>query len=258
MPPPPEFLDTRPADVGLADATDPYASFRIDDGRQVMLLLREVRDAGVPVALSAPSGAALSATIWSLDGDRRQLSLDIEPGDPSLQSLVDGNEATGVAYLESVKLQFDLDGLVLVRSAQATALQARLPRRLWRFQRRNAYRVRPIDNRTPSAQLRHPAIPDMLLTLRILDVSIGGCALLLPPEVPPLPVGATLHGVTLTLDSFTRFEATLRLQHATSLMGDSAGLRLGCELLRMPAEHERLLQRFIDQTQRRRRLLSLD
>ena len=61
---------------------------------------------------------------------------------------------------------------------------------MFRFQRRNTFRVRTIERTSPTAPFRHPAIPDMALALRVLDVSIGGCALLLPANVPALQPGA--------------------------------------------------------------------
>ena len=91
-----------------------------------------------------------------------------------------------------------------------------------------------------------------------LDISIGGCALMLPAETPPLPPGLEMGGVLLDLDTDTLLEVTLRIQHATSVQGKTNGLRLGCELIRPDAGNLRTLQRYIDQTQKRRRLMSLD
>jgi len=252
------FLDTQPAPLGDGEQGDPFADFRCAHPREVLSLLRELRDATTPVALSSPGGAGLGATVWTLDPDRQRIALDVEPGDPQLPGLVEANEATAVAYLDAVKLQFDLQDLVLVRSARATALQARLPRCVYRFQRRASFRVRTLDRGAPTAQFRHPALPDMQLSLRIVDVSIGGCALMLPDDLPPLPMGVTVHGVKLQLDAETVLDATVRLLHATSVQSRPPGLRLGCELLRMDPGSERQLQRYIDHTQKRRRLLSLD
>jgi len=50
----------------------------------------------------------------------------------------------------------------------------------------------------------------------------------------------------------------MRMQHATVLGGQARGARLGCEFVNLAAEAQRTLQRFIDQTQKRRRLMSLD
>jgi flagellar brake protein len=108
------------------------------------------------------------------------------------------------------------------------------------------------------ARLRHPMIPDMQLNLRVLDISIGGCALFLPNDVPQLDAGILMNGVTMDLDPDTRVTTGLRLQHVTSLNPESGGVRLGCEMVSPGHDSLRLLQRYIDQTQKRRRMLAMD
>lgn len=247
-----------PRQDAAAGAQDPTAQFRCEHPRDVLALLRRLRDSAVPVTLSGPGGSHLNTTVWTVDDAHQRLALEVESGDCQLASLVEGNEATAVAYLDAIKLQFDLQHLVLVRSARATALQCDLPACLYRFQRRSSYRVRTLDRSAPTAHLRHPSLPDMPLVLRILDLSIGGCALLLPEGVPPLPLGLVLNGVGLALDGDTRTAVGLRLQHFSSINHHYQGLRLGCEFMPLDAQAQRNLQRYIDQTQKRRRLLSLD
>jgi c-di-GMP-binding flagellar brake protein YcgR len=96
----------------------------------------------------------------------------------------------------------------------------------------------------------------MPLALRVLDVSIGGCALFLPDDVPPLPPGVVLNGVQMDLDVDTRIHVALRLQHVTSINPESRGVRLGCEMVNPGSDVTRALQRYIDQTQKRQRLLN--
>ena len=251
------FQDTQPAPID-SGVGDPFAQFRSSHPREVQALLRDLRDGGTPVALSAPDGAGLGATLWTVDAERGRIAFDVEPGDPQLPGLVQANEATAVAYLDAVKLQFDLHHLVLVRSQRATALQATLPACIYRFQRRSSFRVRTLDRGAPTARLRHPSLPDMQLALRIVDLSSGGCALMLPPDVPTLPAGLEMGGVVLDLDTDTVLDVVLRIQHVTSVQGKAGtSLRLGCELLRLDAGTLRTLQHYIDRTQERRRLLSL-
>ena len=247
-----------PEDSAGAATADPLAPFRCTHPRDVLALLRRLRDGAVPVAVAGPGGAHLSATLWSVDEQHQRLALEVEPGDTQLAGLVEANEATAVAYLDAIKVQFDLQDLVLVRSPRASALQCDLPSCLYRFQRRGSFRVRTLDRSAPSAHLRHPHLPDMPLALRILDLSIGGCALLLPEDVPAVPLGVTLRGVVLALDAETRLPVTLRLQHASSIHQHRQGLRMGCEFLQLDPQAERTLQRHIDLIQKRRRLLSLD
>lgn len=251
------FENTQPAALGSEGGIDPWAEFRVDHPREVLAILRQLRDGNVPVNLNAPDGAMLATSLWALDDERGRLNFSADPGHPQLDRLVEENEAVAVAYLDSVKLQFDVADLLLVRSLNAAALQARVPREVYRFQRRGAYRVRTPEQHAPTAGLRHPAIPEMTLALRVLDVSVGGCALFLPTNVPPIEPGSTLANVHVELDGDTRFTLSLRIHHVTKIGSHDRGVRLGCEWTRLDGAAARSLQRYIDQTQKRRRLLSL-
>ncbi|MCU0968756.1 MAG: flagellar brake protein [Rubrivivax sp.] len=252
------FQDTRPAQLDAAAGTDAWAPFRIDHPGEVLAMLRRLRDGSVPVILNAPAGAAVTTTLWTLDDRRSHLGFSVPGNEAALEVLVDGDEAVAVAYLDHVKLQFDLDDLVLVHGARDRVLRTAWPVVLYRFQRRDSYRVRTLERHAPTARLRHPAIAEMSLALRVLDVSSGGCAILVPGDVPPLEPGLTLHAVRIELDGDTRFVASLLLHHVTSIPNADRGVRIGCEWTGLDAAAARALQRYIDQTQKRRRLLALD
>lgn len=232
--------------------------FRISSPREVATMLRQFQDGNLLLNLNGSNGAMLSTTLWAVDPTRGQLSFSADANAPVTQKLVECEEAVAVGYLDSIKVQFDVQGLVLVRGIGGSAIGARLPRELFRFQRRNAFRVRPLLRSSPLARVRHPAIAEMQLALRVIDVSIGGCALFLPDDVPPMQAGMVMNQVQIDLDADTRLHANLRLCHVTVLNPDSKGARLGCEFVNPGADLERTLQRFIDQTQKRRRLMSLE
>jgi len=48
------FQDTRPAALGPEGSLDPGADFRVEDGAELLRLLRQLCDGSVPVTLSAP------------------------------------------------------------------------------------------------------------------------------------------------------------------------------------------------------------
>ena len=96
----------------------------------------------------------------------------------------------------------------------------------------------------------------MRLGLRIVDLSVGGCALQLPDDVPALQPGTELRGARVELDAHTAFGATLRLQHVGTLHGAARGLYLGCAFTDLDGAAQRALQRYIDHTQPRRRVLA--
>ena len=252
------FQDTQAAALDDAGGIDPWASFRVTHAGEAQALLRTLRDSGAPVVLAAPDGSTATCTLWSIDATQGRLSFSAEAESPPLQRLMEADEAVAVAYLESVKLQFDLEGLLLVRGAHSVALQTLMPRDIYRFQRRASFRVRPAARSAPTVTMRHPSIPEMALRIRVLDVSVGGCALLWPADVPDIRPGVVLQGLHVRIDAETSFEASIHVHHIASMHSGEQGHRIGCEWQQLGSAAERVLQRYVDQTQKRRRLLALD
>lgn len=231
--------------------------FRLTTPAEITALLRRLCDDSVRLNLNASNGTVLPTTLWTIDAVRGALSFSADIDDVRLAAVLDCDESIVVGYLDNVKVQFEVDSLVLVRGGRSCALTCRFPRELFRFQRRGAYRVRPALRSTPQACVRHPEIADMSLALRLIDVSISGCALFLPEDVPPLQPGVVMNQVLIELDAETRFHVALRLQHVTSLNADSRGTKLGCEFVKPGGDVERALQLFIDSTQKRRKMMAL-
>lgn len=248
-------LDVQPksSDAKPSGADD----FRISAPAEVLALLKQLADGQVRLNLAGSRGDVYTTTLWAIDPARGTISFSGDADDGPLQALVESEDAVAVAYLDSVKLQFDATGLVLVHGGRDTVVNCALPREVFRFQRRSGFRVRPLLRATPTARLRHPMLPDMAVSLRVLDISIGGCALFLPDDVPPLQPGITINNVQLDLDMDTRIIAALRLQHVTSIHPESRGVRLGCEMVNPSGEVLRALQRYIDQTQKRQRMMKV-
>ncbi len=250
-----DFQHTQPAPLPPSNSPE-LDEFRVAEAEERLALLRRLHDGGELVHLSAPHGASYSTVLWTVDAARRCLGFDAEPTASALHALLQADTATAVAYVDAVKLQFDVDGLRLVNGPTGSVLQAALPQTMYRFQRRASYRVRA--KRGATAHLRHPSMPEMQFALRVVDVSTGGCALELPADVPPLPPGITLARVRLELDADTRFETDLSVQHVSGGFAAPEGtLRLGCAFGVLDGAAQRALQRYIDVTQRRQRLLSL-
>ena len=231
------------------------SEFRVDNGTELLALLRQLRDTGAPVQLSTPQGISLRAPLLDVAPEHGGLCFAVEDDDVALTALQACDEVLAMAYLDSIRVEFELAALTLVKGEGQTTLRCPLPPLLYRFQRRQAYRVQPLGSNYPRVRLQHPHWPEMPLQLRVLDLSVTGMALLLPPESPPLAAGLTLASVRVELERDTHFEATLTLQHVGSNADGLPGLRLGCAFANLPAGAERELQAFIDLTQRRQRLL---
>lgn len=231
--------------------------FRVNSAAEVHALLRRFVDGDVPLALTAPDGTHYSTTLWADDPARGVIVFSADPGDLRVHRLVESDEVVAVGYLDEVKIQFDVRSPVLVHGLDASALNAEFPAELFRFQRRGAFRVRPLTHAQPVARFVHPGAPSVQLTLRVMDISLGGLAVFLPDDVPPLPEGSSLPAVSLELDPQTRLIASLRVVHVSTPETQGRGTRLGCEIDGLGSEGARALQRYIDQTQRRRRSFAM-
>jgi c-di-GMP-binding flagellar brake protein YcgR len=251
-------MDTSPMPIDQLAARGELAEFSVTIPVAIRNVMRDLLDGAILINLNSPGGTVYTTTLWTIDTQKEALNLTVDGDDPRVASLLEHGEATAVAYLDNIKIQFDLQQLMLVRGPRHATIAARFPLVVYRFQRRNSFRVRPPGRSGPVARLRHPQLPDMVLELRILDVSIGGLALLLPNDVPPIEPGTELGRVRVELDGDTRFDTGLRIQHVSSGGPDAAGLKLGCEMLAPEPAGLRALQVYVDRTQRRRRTFSLD
>jgi c-di-GMP-binding flagellar brake protein YcgR len=251
------FLDTVPALVDKSTQADPWFEFRVDSAAEVLASLRQLRDSSVPLNLT-PAGESthIGATLWAIDTAASRLSFSVGDGAEALQTLAKAGSAVAVCYQESVKLQFPVTGLTMLKGARASALVGAIPAHLYRFQRRGSFRVRTDPRQSPRALGRHPALPAMSVALRVLDVSEGGCGLHVPPETPPIRLGSVLRQMRVELDTEARFAATVVVRHQSEIRG-GGGVRLGCEWDELDPAALRTLNRYIEMMQRRRRLLSL-
>jgi c-di-GMP-binding flagellar brake protein YcgR len=242
---------------GLADGQESFDDFRITSATEISATLQRLVDSGVVLNLSTPSGAALSSALWTIDATRGVLSFSADATSPQLSTLSQSSEAMVVGYLDSVKVKFDVRGLTLEHNGKTTTVRCGIPGEIFRFQRRDYFRVRPLLRSEPVARFRHPSLPDTQLSLRVLDVSMGGCALLLPPDGPTLEPGL-LGSVELELDADTRITVPLYLHHLSTMAVEGRGMKLGCEFHKASNESLRVLQRYIDQTQKKRKMMALD
>jgi flagellar brake protein len=241
--------------LGLMREQEDLDDFRIASAVEIQAILRKLLETNTMVTLSSPGGASYTTLLWAVDTARGIICFSAETGDPRLQQLLESNEIVAVAYLDSIKVQFDVDGAVLVRGGD-TALNANFPNQVYRFQRRSSFRVKPLLSHTPTAHFRHPALPDMQLSLRILDVSLGGVALALPKDVPNVGAGIHIRRCLLELDADTQLDVGITIHHVT-VLNENQGARLGCEIDGLHGSDERALQSYINQTQKRRNAMTI-
>lgn len=262
-----------------ADTPETLEDYRLDAPGEIQSWLRELMQARTRVQLSTPDGALLHTVLLALDAPHGLLTFEGSVDPTITPALVASKVVTATAYLDKIKLEFEVTGLRAAREPGGEVLSASIPKRLYRFQRRQAYRVQSAGQLYPALRLTQPDG----LRIRVVNVSGGGLALQWPQSsataaavgatagaavdaasraattgatgtMPPPPqAGAELTG-TLELEREVSFSALLRVQHVTPGEGQ-APHQLGCAFISLAPSAARALQVFIDQAQKRERLM---
>jgi c-di-GMP-binding flagellar brake protein YcgR len=239
-----------PQDLHPAPLSE-LSAWRIADPRERLSALRELRDKGAVVHLCGDGGARVMGTLHAVDKDRGRLTFT---GDATADGwrAIDGRaRVDALAFPGSARLQMDLPHPQVIGEGPELRLDTGMPTAIYRIQRRHAFRVRTLERESPSAYFRHPEAPHPMLTLRVLDLSVGGCALRVPiGTVATFARGMRLPGVSFTLDPQTAFACEVVVHHVNPT---PLGQRLGCEMLGLDGSIERQLQRCVDQMQKRQR-----
>lgn len=252
------FVDTIPAPINRGDTAGEWVRFRIRSASKQLATLRELCRNDTPLVIGTPGGNTLQVALWSVDDVNRRLHFKIDPGSGAMNDLFYVGDLWAAAYVDDDKVQFALLRVKLGVDLGHQVLAADLPDHIYRLPRRQDVRVRRNDSDGPKARFVHPAAPGVISTLRLLDVSSTGCALLSPFDGPLLALGLVLTKVEIELDDDTILFSDLLVHHITAHSRRERNTRVGCEWQGMPlAAHQRLLE-WIERGRRRRDLMSLN
>ena len=252
------FVDTQPAPINHGDSAGEWARFRVRSASKLLTTLRELCRNDTPLVLGAPGGATLQVALWSVDDVNQRLHFKIDPESGAMNELSSGGDLWAAAYVDDDKVQFELARAKFGVNQGCQVLSADIPEHLYRLPRRHAMRVRRDDLRGPQARFAHPLTPEVPATLRVLDVSSTGCALLSPVGGPLLNVGLVLAQVEIELDDDTILFSDLLVHHITAHSRRDRSARVGCTWQGMPPAAQARLLEWIDRGRRRRDLLALD
>ncbi len=253
------FLDTQPAEIHLLQGSERWEQFRLGDPRQMLAALRDFCRRSVPLTVGVAGMPTVVAAIWAVDEMKNTLSFNLAPEAAShIDAIVGAPEVWAAGYLDDAKVQFECAGLRVERSATAFTLRTDVPRFVYSMPRRTAVRVKRADALAPLVQFNHPIAEHARVRMRVLDISMTGCALWRAPGDLPLPPSAVVPRVQVQLDQNQGFITDMLVQHMTYGDDPRAGMRVGCAWENLPEYAAKILESWISRGRRRRELISLD
>lgn len=238
------------------DALD-HERFQVYSRIEIVSLLRAVADSHIAVTVYFNQGAEFIVTnVLDVNPEFEELILDLGADDDVNRRLLLSTRMTVVTFLDHIRIQFQAQRAEETIHGQLPALRIRLPEVMTRLQRRNFYRIRTSVVKPISASFVDPTDRSRRISLRILDLSCGGVALVSGEHEPALEPGSILEDCRIDLPEVGVLNTALEVRNAGK---HEEGLRVslhryGCQFVSLPPALANAVQRYITRTERERAL----
>lgn len=238
-------IPTSPAEIARYVLRQPVELERI---------LKEMCRTGDIVTVSGNNGTDIAISrIVEVDTDDRTILLDYGPDENINARHAQCQLLTVTTSQGGVHIQFNIPTPEKIFHGSSPAWRARWPEQILRLQRREYYRL--------GTSLVNP-VRCLLSTLRgamettVMDISVGGLAILAYEDGQILRPGQIFHGCRLSLpDHPGEISFSMRIIDTFDLVlkNGRKSHRAGCQFVDLPASMETEIQRYILKTERDRR-----
>jgi flagellar brake protein len=214
---------------------------------EMLAIGRSLRDAGVLVTayFDGEPGFAVT-TLLEVEEEAGVFVFD-QLAEPLLQRRLLGSaQITFVGFVEAIKLQFSVAGARDGEYDGRPAFRVPLPERALRMQRREFFRVRPPTTKPATCSVPYGEDQAQVEILRVLDISVGGMAVLTYPEKFDLVSGRVFEGCELDLPGIGKARVSVRVRHIDPVARDEKARRAGCEFAGMAPAASLLVQRYVN------------
>jgi len=249
----PEENTQPPIDTSRDDTLEKYT---LHGHHQIRQVLEELIEHHALIAAHFGNNQSFVTALVALSDDGTSLFLDASPDTAVNRRVLANDRLLCVTQLDHIRIQFALSGLQEVSKGGHDSFRALLPEHLLRLQRREFFRLQVPIAHAVSCTLNARGIDaaPVQLDARVLDISVGGVALQVPPAVAEFVIGATLDHCSLRLPELEPIELCLEVRNInrnTQRSGTEL-LRLGCQFANLSRAGEAVIQRYIFNTERER------
>jgi c-di-GMP-binding flagellar brake protein YcgR len=245
----------------VADTTAPLdeGKFRIDSRVEIVFILRALMKAGALVTAYFNHGREFVVTaVLDVDAERAHVILDSGSNRDLNERLLKKGEVNVVSSQDGVRVQFGASHVDAVSFEGRLAFRVPLPDTLIKLQRREYYRLttpvlRPLKCEIPSPDGQH-------IDMVVADISLGGVCLVGQAASISLEPDTLLEGCRIVLPDVgpITFGLSVRNAYTVTLKNGLPSRRTGCEFLKLGAQQEAMIQRYIIKLERERRAKQLD
>lgn len=236
-----------------------FPDFVIRDRREILHLCKTMQEKRTLMSAFLDPNTSFVTALLDVDEDKRVLTLDTSPDTSLTEQAARAAELVCVTRLDGVRLQFSVMAPALIVDQGLAVLRVPVPDAVLRLQRREFFRQTvPMANAVSCViVVTNEAGEQHSMPIRVLDISNGGIAVLVPPEGIDFAPGQEFEQCVVSIPEQAPVTVKLRVRNLfhVSSHGGHPALRAGCEFYDMPAKFMTSVQRYIFQIERDRRAL---
>ncbi len=235
--------------------SDDFSQYLIRTPTEILHVLRNlIRKRAMVTAYPDNSREHVLTTVLEADDARQRIVLDMAASEADNRRAEAADELICITQIDNVKIQFPLGALRRIEFEGHEAFEAPMPDRLLRLQRREYFRLTAPVSHSLNCQLPMEGEDGGTITFeaRVLDISGGGIAFVVPPEGVEFKPEMEFHDCQITLPEIGTVQTGLRIRNVfrvTNRNGISM-LRAGCEFVEMPERVASVIHRYILKVER--------
>ncbi|MBL8446167.1 MAG: flagellar brake protein [Zoogloeaceae bacterium] len=237
--------------------TNDHAKYEIHSTLEIRQLLRGlIAKRAMMTAYIGDSDRSFLTAILGLSPNESSLALDLSNDEEMNRSAEAAANLVCITQLDNIKIQFMVSAPRRMLFEGRQGLISPIPQMVIRLQRREYFRLA-----APAAHALNCVIPSVdpagqttSYTARILDISGGGIAIVVPPKGVAFEPDQMFPDCRLTLPEFGAVSVNLKVRNLFRLTNRQgiAMLRAGCEFVETPDSVAALISRYILKVERGR------
>ena len=231
--------------------------FRIESDVEIAYVLRGLMKSGALVTAYFGKGREFVVTaVLDVEPERGFVILDSGANRELNDRLLRSGEINVVSSQDGVRVEFVGSKVEAVSFEGRLAFRIPIPNSVVKLQRREYYRLTtPLLN---PLKCEVPGADGLRVEMVVADISLGGVCLVGERAGSPLELGTTLDACRIALPDAGAIQAAMvvRNSYVVTLKNGASSRRTGCEFVKLGAQQEAMLQRYIIRLERERLLRS--
>ncbi|HUW51730.1 MAG TPA: flagellar brake protein [Sulfuricella sp.] len=245
--------------IGILKTDDDYSQYEVSQPNEIVHILRSIMEGGDLVSASFNHGKYFMLTaIVGVDPHQDAAFLDFGSIEEQNRKILDSEKIIFNTSHDKVKIQFTANKIEKTIFEGRDAFKIKLPDSLIRLQRREYYRLLlPIFSPLKCAM---PMEDGYTIESVVVDISIGGINITLPPTETGFEQGKIFRGCQMELPDIGTINADIEIVNVfeVTLKNGKKSTRAGCGFINLSQKMQAMIQRFIIQAERKLRSMQLD